>query len=190
MVTVGDKIVLFGGSGGGADFCDTWEWDGTGWIQKSATLTTGLHCIGHVMAALGGSVYLFGGVGARSDTWKYDGTSWTQVSTTGPGERSFASMATYKDKIVLFGGEQDANHILSDTWEWDGTTWTEKAVSGPSARWHSGMAAFGGKLVLFGGDGGSGVAWMGDTWEWDGASWTQPKVSGPSARYVYTLAAR
>ena len=190
MATVGSKIVLFGGSAGGADLCDTWEWDGTTWTQKSATLTIGLHCIGHAIAALAGKVYLFGGVGAESDTWAYDGTSWTKVSTTGPVGRAFTSMTTLGDRIVMFGGEEDANHVLADTWEWDGTTWTQRMVQGPPPRWHAGLAPLAGKLLLFGGDGGSGTGWMGDTWLWDGSAWTQQNGAAPSARYVYTLAAR
>jgi hypothetical protein len=94
-----------------------------------------------------------------------------------------------QDRIVLFGGEADANHILADTWTWDGKTWTQATpATSPPPRWHAGMASYGGKLVLFGGD--SGTGWLGDTWQWDGASWTQVAGNGPSARYTYTLAAR
>ncbi len=182
------RIVLFGGLGASNDFCDTWEWDGTSWTDMNATLTTGFHCNGHAIASLGDTIYLFGGVAAGSDTWAYDGASWTQVSTVGPVGRAFASMTTYGDKIVLFGGEEDANHILNDTWEWDGSTWTERSVAGPPPRWHAGMAPFAGKLVLFGGDSGSG--WLGDTWRWDGSNWAQASAAGPPARYAYTLASR
>ena len=195
MATVGKKIVLFGGLGASGEDCDTWEWDGTRWTPSPATLTTGFHCEGHAMAALGDKLYLFGGIAADSDTWAYDGASWTKVATSGPPGRAFSAMATYGDKIVLFGGEADANHVLADTWEWNGTAWTERASNGPPPpRWHAGLTAFGGALVLFGGDGGNGAGWLGDTWLWNGTTWTPPGNApasmSPSARYCYTLAAR
>jgi|SRR5579859_2862197 len=191
MATNGDKIVLFGGSGDAGDDCDTWEYDGSAWTQTSATLTVGLHCFGHGIAALGGKVYLFGGVGAESDTWAYDGTAWTKVSTTGPVGRSFTSMATLGSEIILFGGEVDANHIVNDTWTWNGTAWTQQSLaSAPSPRWHAGFAAFQNAVLLFGGDGGSGAGWLGDTWLYDGTKWLEWKGDGPSARYTYTLASR
>ena len=100
-------------------------------------------------------------------------------------------MATLGDKVILFGGEQDANHILNDTWAWDGAKWTEVQVaSPPPARFHAGMTAFDGELVLFGGAGvPSGTALLGDTWTFDGSAWTQVATTGPSGRYSYVLAA-
>ncbi|MDB4996083.1 MAG: hypothetical protein JWM74_3515, partial [Myxococcaceae bacterium] len=102
------------------------------------------------------------------------------------------TMATLGDKIVLFGGEQDANHILADTWEYDGASWTQKTVPGPGKRYHHGMTTLGSKLVLFGGDPGAGTStpFLADTWEWDGATWTPLNVKGPSGRYAYTMATR
>ena len=140
MTTNGNKIVLFGGTTAtSGDVCDTWEFDGTRWTATGATLTTGLHCIGHSIAALNGLVYLFGGVGAESDTWSYDGTSWKQVSSTGPVGRAWAAMATTQwccteqpplPSIILFGGQVNSNDILSDTWQWDGTKWTQLVATG------------------------------------------------------------
>ena len=211
MTTVGNKIVLFGGTTATmGDVCDTWEFDGTSWTATGATLTTGLHCIGHSIAALNGTVYLFGGVGAESDTWAYDGTSWKQVASTGPVGRAWAAMATAQwccteqpppPYIVLFGGQVNANDILSDTWQWDGTAWKQLAASGlpsqPPPRWDPGIAMFQGLpdqqgLVLFGGAQGIPPGgWLGDTWVFGiSGTWTQANVTSPPARQVYTIAGR
>jgi N-acetylneuraminic acid mutarotase len=212
MTTLGNKIVLFGGTTATTgDVCDTWEFDGTSWTATGASLTTGLHCVGHSIAALNGLVYLFGGIGAESDTWAYDGTSWKQVASTGPVGRAWAAMATTQwccteqpppPSVILFGGQVNANDILSDTWQWDGTKWTQLVASGlanqPPPRWDPGIAMFQGPpgqggLVLFGGaqavpPGG----WLGDTWvlQTPGGLWTQANVPSPPARQVYTMAGR
>lgn len=211
MTSVGNKIVLFGGTTEKAgDQCDTWEFDGTAWRSTGATLTTGLHCVGHAIATLWGTVYLFGGVGAASDTWAYDGTSWKQVASTGPAGRAWPAMATAQwccteqpppPSIILFGGQVNANDIRSDTWEWNGTAWTQLVASGlpnqPPPRWDPGMAMFQGPpaqqgLVLFGGAQGIPPGgWLGDTWVFGmSRAWKQSTVPSPPARQVYTMAGR
>jgi hypothetical protein len=189
MTTVGNKIVLFGGAS---------------WTSTGAMLTTGLHCVGHSIAALNGIVYLFGGVGAVSDTWAYHAAAWTQVASTGPVGRAWAAMATAQwspPSIILFGGQVNANDILSDTWQWDGTTWKQLVATGlpnqPPPRWDPGIAMFQGLpgqqgLVLFGGAQGIPPGgWLGDTWVFSVAgAWAQANVSSPPARQVYTAAGR
>jgi hypothetical protein len=214
MTTLANKIVLFGGTtASSGDVCDTWEFDGTSWTATGATLTTGLHCVGHAIAPLDGLVYLFGGVGAYGDTWAYDGTSWKQVSSTGPVGRAWPAMAATQwccteqpppPSIILFGGQVNANEILSDTWQFDGAKWTQLAATGlpdqPPPRWDPGIAMFQGPpgpgqggLVLFGGAQGIPPGgWLGDTWvlQTPGGGWTKANVSSPPERQVYTMAGR
>src|SRR5438874_3914689 len=63
-------------------FGDTWEWDGTDWIQKTpATSPPPREC--HAMAydSTRERVVLFGGTdgsGFLGDTWEWDGTDWIQ----------------------------------------------------------------------------------------------------------------
>ncbi len=193
MATLGNKIVLYGGSAG-SDVGDTWEWDGTAWTNKMVTGPGNRY--GHAMAATSSKIVLFGGVGKFADTWEWDGAAWAKSTfaiASSPSERAFSSMATLGGKAVMFGGEHDANNILSDTWEWDGAAWTQRTMMiGPSPRYHHGMTTFQGKIVLFGGSppSGSPIAWLGDTWQWDGAGWTKASMAGPSGRLTYTLAAR
>ncbi len=193
MATFGGKIVLYGGSAG-SFVGDTWEWDGAAWTQKMVTGPGNRY--GHTMAATSTKVVVFGGVGAFADTWEWDGATWAKnpvAIAASPSERAFSSSASLGGKVVLFGGQHDANNILSDTWEWDGAAWTQRTMTiGPSPRYHHGMTTFQGNVVVFGGSppSGSPTPWLGDTWQWDGASWTKPTMTGPGARLVYTLAAR
>jgi hypothetical protein len=194
------KVILYGGTDAtGAFLSDTWEWDGTRWTQLTTTGSTPGGRFGHSMATLGAKIVLFGNVAGPTDTWTFDGTSWTQAAVDGPtGEdgglsdsRGFQTMATLGGKVILFGGEQDANHILDDTWAWDGTAWTELTVANPPpARFHAAMATFQNEIVLFGGAGAipNGAPFLADTWTWDGTTWTQVATAGPSGRYAYVLA--
>jgi hypothetical protein len=195
------KVYLYGGAGTASPFLsDMWEWDGTTWTELTFTGPTPGQRYGASMATLGNNLVLFGNVGGPTDTWTFDGTSWTQAATVGPtgnpgglsDSRCFQGMATLGDKVILFGGEQDANDILNDTWSWDGTSWTELSIANaPAARFHPGMTTFQDEIVMFGGAGAipDGAPFLADTWTFDGTTWTQVPTSGPSGRYGYVLAA-
>jgi N-acetylneuraminic acid mutarotase len=135
MATLGNRIVLFGGSGGGGAYLDdTWTFDGTSWTQASPTSSPPAR-YGASMAVVGSEAVLFGGFasggGAVGDTWTFDGTNWTQVNVTNaPSPRGDASMAPFAGKIVLFGG-RGSGGALNDTWTFDGTSWTQASVSSP-----------------------------------------------------------
>jgi PKD repeat protein len=179
--------VLFGGTDGNSPN-DTWEWNGTNWIQRLPPVSPSARD-GHAMAydSARGVVVLFGGY-SHNDTWEWDGTNWTQMSpAVNPPARYDHAMAydSARGVVVLFGG-YDASGRRNDTWEWDGTNWTQRspAVS-PSARYGHAMAydSARGVVVLFGG------YYRNDTWEWDGTTWTQksPPVS-PSKRGGHAMA--
>src|SRR5262245_66639107 len=90
------RTVLFGGEGPGYGV-DTWEWDGTNWIQH---FTSGFPPARdrHAMAydSQRHRVVLFGGfqagVGYLGDTWEWDGTTWRQLAA-GPPARRWDPMA-------------------------------------------------------------------------------------------------
>jgi hypothetical protein len=202
MAVLGQKVFLYGGSGATGGFLsDMWAWQGGKWTQVTLTGPTPGGRYGHSMVTLGNEIVLFGNVAGPTDTWTFDGTSWKQAATVGPtgqpggltDSRGFQTMAALGGKVYLFGGEQDANHILNDTWAWDGTAWTQVTVaSPPPARFHAGMTTFQGKIVMFGGASAvpSGPGFYGDTWTFDGTTWTQVATTGPSPRYGYVLASR
>jgi hypothetical protein len=184
--TIRQRMVLFGGMAGGSpsvDLDDTWEWDGTTWIQR-----TPLHApsprtsFALAFDAARGRTVLFGGLTgatttALGDTWLWDGADWTQVFPAhSPGARWHTRMAydAARGRIVLFGGGSQTSAYPGDTWEWDGTDWTQRfPVHAPPGRYAHGLTydSARGRIVLFGGI--SSFTFVDDTWEYDGTDWHQ-----------------
>jgi hypothetical protein len=94
-------------------------------------------------------------------------------------------------KVVIFGGYDDAGTHLDETWTFDGRTWSKEIPSvSPPPRAAGSMAydSVTQKVVMFGGF--NGTSYLGDTWSWDGgvSSWTlensptaPPAVTSPIA---------
>ena len=177
------QTVLFGGSNaqGGSAFSDTWEWDGTTWVQNTPAVSPS----GVVTATMAydsgrGVSVLFGGAtssgAATSATWEWDGSTWVQRQpVVSPPARVWAAMAydSSRARTVLFGGGASSGTV-GDTWEWDGTSWKQLVpASSPSPRFGAAMAfdSVRNRIVLFGGRNDNGR--LNDTWEWDGVNWTQ-----------------
>jgi hypothetical protein len=186
--------VLFGGVGAAGDNGETWEWNGTQWIQYGS---------GDLSARTGGAmVYdqgrgvsvLFGGYSNAvvstlyGETWERSGTTWAQRIVPGPSPRHSLGMVYDRGRgvTVLFGG-YDSTQPLGDTWEWDGSAWSLRSIDGPSARWAHSMAydLARGVTVLSGGITGNGLP-NAETWEWNGNTWTQ-RVDGPAANYAAAM---
>jgi N-acetylneuraminic acid mutarotase len=203
LATLGDKVVLFGGSAGYANGAlnDTWEWDGATWTERTTSVSPPARS-SSAMATLGDKVVLFGGVSGgfsgagaldvMNDTWEWDGSGWTRVTTLGgPGPRSGHAMATLGDKVMLFGGEEVQSRFatFNDTWQWDGKAWmpalppctTGCASDSPTPRSGHSMASRGESILLFGGSPPQGGTLL-PTWEWKGGGWlprpASPKVGG------------
>jgi N-acetylneuraminic acid mutarotase len=99
MTTLNGKIVLFGGyNTAGTYLGDTWTFDGTDWTQLApATSPSGRES---GMAAVGGTIVLFGGAGRSpwidntlSDTWTFDGSTWSAVATASAPSARVAPLA-------------------------------------------------------------------------------------------------
>ncbi len=114
--------VLFGGNSDGGLQGDTWEWDGTTWMQRSPGAPPSARYL-PAMAydSARGVTVLFGGYrgGFMGDTWEWDGTNWTQrTPATTPGQRYAHAIAydSARSMTVLFGGHAD--DLMGDTWEY------------------------------------------------------------------------
>jgi hypothetical protein len=191
-----NRVVIFGGSmsGGGADFSDTWEWDGSTWSNHSQFV--GPRPSGGAAMAYDSArrvSVLF--VGQTPDTWEWDGTTWTQPTATSPPPMIWPAMVydSTRDRIVLFGFTYPFGSFAAtaETWEFDGSTWTQaQPAASPSPREGAAMAfdSTRNRAVLFGGfDTNNGR--MADTWEWDGTNWSQMRPSiSPSARFWHSMA--
>lgn len=189
--------VLFGGLGsGGVRLADTWEFDGSTWIQKT-TSSTPLARGEHRMAydAKRGATVMFGGLGdpgggvvARQDTWEYDGTNWVDKTpgSGNPSARLAPTMAydVAHGVVMLFGGgAYPGTTVLGDTWLWNGSTWSlVSPTTSPDPRKYAASAydADRGRVVMFGGVLATGAT-TNETWEWDGTNWEKklPAVSPP-----------
>jgi hypothetical protein len=148
MATLGNELVLFGGTSGRA-LGDTWTFDGTNWTEVTGSNAPPASEEA-VMATLGDEIVLYELVNAEAgltETWVFKGTSWTQVSVSkSPPARTHPAMATLGNEVVLFGGAGVGpggwwNGDLNDTWVFKGTSWTQVSVSkSPPARAGAAMA--------------------------------------------------
>lgn len=200
MAPLKNRVVLFGGQLTNFDEAsDTWLFDGVTWNHAAPALSPPARA-GATLAPLGDRVVLFGGYGDAAstppdypvnfaDTWTFDGTSWTEVAvTTHPPGRSWATMATLGNRVILFGGSDDHNGDLADTWSFDGSTWTEISVPyAPPERSMACMAALSDRIILFGGRGSATL--INDTWSFDGSKWSlvKPASGSGAAPYVTPL---
>ena len=190
--------VLFGGFDG-AWKGDTWEWDGTAWLQRcilpescGPELPAPRHTFGMAYDSARHVIVILGGVGEGGvqlgDTWEWDGHVWTKKHAgdpsgiLAPSPRSGLALAydSARGVVVLHGGAVGSGGtVFNDTWEWDGTAWTQRCVGTedcglvpPPRRAHTmTYDERRGVMVVFGGNNGS--TQHHDTWEWDGTSWSR-----------------
>ncbi len=195
--------VMFGGFGSGVGGAanalqDTWEWNGSAWVQRQVTGPSARYAHGMAYDSVRHITVLFGGdagTGPASDTWEWDGTAWTARGTGGPPGRYNFAMAfdAGRGMTVVFGGVNRSGPggelvPLGDTWEWNGTAWTQRLITGPAARQWPSMSYDSGRgtVVLFGGRAAGQV--FGDTWELSGPGWSRRAIQGPTARAAGGLA--
>lgn len=179
---------------------DTWERDGTNWIERNPTVSPPAR-FDHAMAYDKGRgvTVMFGGReidgpnNPLNDTWEWSGTEWVQrTPATVPPARYGQAMAfdATRGVVIMFGG-RNGNSVLGDTWVWDGNDWTQLSpATSPPLRYLTAMAFDSARqvAVLFGGKDGA-EAFLGDTWEWDGTTWTErTPQSAPGARYSTAMA--
>jgi hypothetical protein len=212
-------VVLFGGVGGISDtgaekiYSDTWLWHGMSWTNACNGCPPGPR-FSDEMALLGGRLVLFGGAASGSalagtdlnSTWLWNDAGWQSpdAGATAPTARDGYAMATFKGKVVLFGGEMPSTGgfapVADDlTWFWDGSSWTSlKVAMNPGPRVYSAMATFGDEgIILFGGfgvgtDGFVNGTPKGDTWLWNGSAWMPMTSSAtpPGPRWGHAMTSR
>lgn len=191
------RVVLYGGIrtvGPIVDSDETWEYDGTDWVNRNPATNPGrlehLSMCYHLAAA---KTILFGGVNANPSvtvpyndkTWAYDGNTntWTELTITGPRprarERATMAYDWVRNVCVLTGGLNAlSGGLQSNTWElrFNGTTWTWVEVDNPASggRVNSAMDFLTGQrhFVKFGGTNASGGTSYQETREWGAQSGT------------------
>ena len=183
-----DRFVLFGGRPGGSTrLDDTWEWDGTSWLQRtSATSPSPRWDPAMVYDAARGVTVLFGGSdmsGPLGDTWIWDGTSWTQLSPASSPSPRWDGSTTYdpvRERVVLFGGA-GGGMAHTDTWEWDGQTWHAiTAEPGPPTNSSIAYDPQRQRTILVGGG-------SDDAWEYDGATWQKLSIASEAPPRTFPM---
>ena len=187
------QVVVFGGAAavsstyGGTSFHDTWEYDGTQWVEHTtSTRPAARYDAGaaydtkrHVMVMFGGTA---NDGSALGDTWEYDGTDWKPITVTpSPPARHYAAMAFDPKRAVIVMAGSDA----TDTWEYDGT-WhdvTPTAKSDLLSQFQLTYDPALKKVLGFGGTTTTSATTLNtNTWSWDGTSWQKVATTGISAR--------
>lgn len=204
---------IFGGMGANRQmFNDTWEWNGSRWLQYSPAASPSGRT-GHAMAydERRQQVVLFGGTssvagdgapsGLQNDTWIWNGSSWKFVKyrPVWPSARWLHSMTydSFRQRVVLHGGQVSQTVWLNDTWEWNGSSWTQ-IVTSPAFRFGHATAYDAGndRTFLFGGVAVGNLNGTDGSFWWDGVNWRDIATTGdvvdlsvrPAGRYLHALA--
>ena len=197
-----NTVVCHGGYANNAFWnSDTWEWDGTRWVDLDTDSIPGPTLNGamafdsrrRVAVFFGGDGGAFGGTFSNF-SFAWDGSSWRQrAASASPPGRWSAGLAydQRRDRMVMFGGASNTT-LFDDTWEFDGTQWLQRtAARSPLARVAPCLAydSARGRTVLFGGGGQSPIYGpLIDTWEWDGTTWHLMWQGFPTERTGHAMA--
>ncbi len=130
-----EYFLLFGGHSFAnqefATYGDTWIWNGMTWKQITVAGPSPRDGARAIYIPIFRHVFLFGGaeittnVKNLNDSWIWNGTKWQELELEDPRARVHPAMAfdVKRGVVVMTGGSNGPNSILSDTWEWDGQTW-------------------------------------------------------------------
>lgn len=197
------RVVMFGGilqPGSSNSVDETWEYDGTTWIQRTPTLTPGRRIDGgcvydgashRVLVACGRTDDTAQSV-SYTDTWAWDGSSWSQVSANHFRMLYGVSIQRPSRPMIGFGGSGSGDYNSLWEWGWDANsnqgTWSIADAGSIAQRTNYGAAYDARRdcVVVFGGmtaNSRASATYNQETWEWNGSRWVQrnPAVR-PSAR--------
>jgi N-acetylneuraminic acid mutarotase len=168
-VTIGSKIYLFGGWGGGNYKNDLYSYEpATGCWEDLSTGQTGTPPsirYYHGATALDGKLYIFGGYngGPLGELFVYDpvAKSWSNVTTplfgSAPSARYGTSLWSAYGKVYIYGGYTNSYRTEVFTYDPISRTWATVTTtgSGPSMGYKSSAVVMNGKAYIFGGTNGS-----------------------------------
>ncbi|XP_073123814.1 uncharacterized protein [Henckelia pumila] len=166
--TVGDNLFVFGGTDGRRPLNDLHILDTStnSWITPSVRGDGPEAREGHSAALIGKRLFIFGGCGKSENNQIYyddlyilntETFSWKSVvpSGTPPSKRDSHTCSSWKNKIIVIGGEDSCNYYLSDVHILDADTlvWCKLNTTGQllSPRAGHTTVTFGKNLIVFGG---------------------------------------
>ncbi|KAL2479147.1 Galactose oxidase/kelch repeat superfamily protein [Forsythia ovata] len=166
--TIGDNLFVFGGTDGRRPLNDLHILDTTSntWISPSVRGNGPDAREGHSVALIGRRLFIFGGCGKSENNEIYyddlyilntETFSWKRVvpSGTPPSKRDSHTCSSWRNKIIVIGGEDSCDYYLSDVHMLDADTlvWCKLNPMGqllPPRGGHT-TIAFGKNLFVFGG---------------------------------------
>ncbi len=190
--SVRNRTVLFAGDSTLYQFpppqhSDTWEWDGSTWVQRATGPASPSRVAMAFDAARARTVAFSYYTSSNFVTREWDGSNWSTIAIPGPHSPAGQTMVydSARHRIVLVGRPFGSTSV----WEYDGQSWTQRASVGPVPPYRAygnAAAAFDplrGKVVMVGGE----VAWQQyapETWEWDTTTgaWAQRTTNLPGSR--------
>lgn len=187
------RIVLFGGIPEPFDvnaLADTWEWDGSTWVETTPAMSPPPRGVHHNMAfdPSSGSLVLFGGgiqpsLPTLNDAWAYDSSGWTPLNPSAvPSARVAACMGTDASRVLMYGGGQWQNPYEGDTWSISAGVFSLLSPTNSPPPLQSSTCAYDGWRDRFVIQGGGltqvPLTFSSATWEFDGNTWTQVAVGG------------
>lgn len=168
--TVGTNLFVFGGTDGKNPLRDLHMLDTTTntWVQPNLTGEGPAAREGHSAALIDHRLFIFGGCGKAQDESEeiyYNdlyildtvNLSWTMAATSGipPSPRDSHTCSSWKNKIIVLGGEDASDSYLSDVYILDADTlvWKELNTTGQILAPRAGHAtvSLGKHLFVFGG---------------------------------------
>ncbi|MGP5238947.1 Kelch repeat-containing protein [Pseudomonas helleri] len=154
VVSVGNKLYVFGGGSGSTGLNDLWVYDSAtnSWSQK-ASGATGRYT--HVAVEINGKIYVTGGYDGstfKADTWCYDIATdkWTQLAGNTYGLGYSCAVALNGKMYVYGGGAWGTLYALLRCYDPATNTWTTVSTA-PSARQGASACVINGKIYIYGG---------------------------------------
>jgi hypothetical protein len=159
---------------------ETWEWDGTTWVDRSPSTRPAVDRPVLVYQASRKRVLMFGSGKDSTEMWEWDGLNWSFVPT-GAIARLPTAAVTFdpsRATILCFGGFEPGagrDRYSNAIWEWDGTTWRYPARNdGPLYLQGVARHPLTGAIVALGSVGPAVGAR--ELWSFDGFAWHGPEA--------------
>ncbi|XP_078430160.1 uncharacterized protein LOC144702137 isoform X2 [Wolffia australiana] len=168
--TVGNKLFVFGGTDGKNPLKDLYVLDTSSntWMLPSVCGKRPDAREGHSAALVGTRLFIFGGCGKSESNFEevyYDDLFildtenfvWERASAAGtpPSARDSHTCASWRNKLIVLGGEDASDYYLSDVFvlDTDSMVWKELSTSGQMLAPRAGHCAMalGKNLFVFGG---------------------------------------
>ncbi len=164
--SLGNGVILFGGSDGSGDLGDTWRWNGFDWsmlqLAHAPSPRSG-HVLVEVRESSAAWVMLYGGSSGASEVHRLYAGDWELFPfpvPSGPRINGAATFDASRNKAVVFGGAPDCR-----VWTWELSPLAEwvptAAHCGPAGRTGHAMAfdELRDKVLMFGGSAGEVDTW-------------------------------